>query len=70
MKKDIVIPLTTNEIKIVLLEEKIESVYEELHKKLNDHRNKAYITCEETCFCWDIAEVLRKYEEELDKKKK
>jgi len=60
--------LERKEIKIVLLEEKIESVYEELHKKLNDHRNKAYITCEETCFCWDIEEVLRKYEEGGEKK--
>ena len=63
-----IIPLTTNEVKITLLEKQIENVYKELHKKLNDHRNKAYIACEETCFCWDIAEVLRKYEEGGEKK--
>ena len=70
MKKDIVIPLTTDQVKISVLEKQIESIYEELHKKLDNHREEAYITCEETCFCWCIAEFLRKYEEKLAKKNK
>lgn len=29
---------------------------------LNYHRNIVKITCEETCWCWDIEEAINKYQ--------
>lgn len=29
-----------------------------LEEVLNKHRNKAFVTCEDTCFCWEIERYL------------
>jgi len=31
---------------------------EELQALLDEHRSKAYITCHETCFCWELESYL------------
>jgi len=31
----------------------------ELEKKFEEHRRKAFVTCDETCFCWDIEPLLK-----------
>ena len=30
----------------------------DIEKRLAEHRAKAFITCEETCMCWDIEKLL------------
>lgn len=30
----------------------------DIEKRFADHRAKAFITCEETCMCWDIEKLL------------
>lgn len=31
---------------------------EYLQKILDEHRSKAYITCDENCFCWPVERML------------
>lgn len=30
----------------------------DIEKRFADHRAKAFVTCEETCMCWDIEKLL------------
>lgn len=32
--------------------------YYELELKFHEHRNKAFLTCDETCFCWEVEQWL------------
>lgn len=32
--------------------------YYQLELLFFEHRNKSFITCEETCFCWDVEQWL------------
>jgi len=33
---------------------------EEVKVLLNKHRGKGFITCDKTCFCWDVEALLNK----------
>ena len=42
-----------------------QEAIKEVKVLLNNHRGKGLITCDKTCFCWDIEKLLSK--EELKK---
>lgn len=39
---------------------------DDLARWLGDHRRKAFITCEETCECWEVSEKIEKAMEALE----
>jgi hypothetical protein len=55
-----VIPLTVG----MKLEQTVETLRELLQTAVSDHTKRAFITCEETCWCWDAQNLLTKIETE------
>jgi len=39
---------------------------EKLGQLLREHHEKAHITCDETCFCWDIEAFLAEQERDAE----
>jgi Lar family restriction alleviation protein len=39
-----------------------DGVVEAARKALDAHHREAYLTCPETCWCWDLETALTKYE--------
>ena len=39
---------------------KVNDVIKKLEGILNKHRKEAFITCEETCLCWEIDNLINK----------
>ncbi len=48
----------------------INNDLEQLMDLLDRHQKKAMITCEETCWCWDIEQAILKIESGKDKEGK
>lgn len=43
---------------------KLEGRLGRLQVLLQAHQEKSYLTCEETCFCWEVQALLAAFEEE------
>jgi hypothetical protein len=51
-----------NQQEIAELQATAERLRELLQTAVNDHTKRAFITCEETCWCWDAQNLLTKTE--------
>ncbi|MBI5942900.1 MAG: hypothetical protein HY864_00910 [Chloroflexi bacterium] len=40
-----------------------EKMLDVLQNLLIEHQNKAYLSCDETCFCWSVQELIASVEE-------
>lgn len=38
-------------------------ILKEIEQALDIHRAEAKICCDETCFCWDIEDIMMKHKE-------
>jgi hypothetical protein len=41
-----------------------ENLLDQLQNLLLEHQNKAYISCDENCFCWSVQELIASIAEE------
>lgn len=53
-----------NQQEIADLKATVARLRELLQTAVNDHTKRAFITCEETCWCWDAKNLLTKIETE------